>query len=140
MPRLDNAGKERAIGMLQLGATQGDVARRFRMARNTIWRLWNRHRTTDSTADRPRSGRPRVANNRQDRLVRLRHLRNRTENPSNTATSIPGLRRISRRTVQRRLAQAGLHARRTYRSPMLTQRHCQRRLRMGKTSFAMATG
>jgi hypothetical protein len=25
MPRLDNAGKERAIGMLQLGATQGDV-------------------------------------------------------------------------------------------------------------------
>ena len=72
MPRLDNAGKERAIGMLQLGATQGDVARRFRMARNTIWRLWNRHRTTDSTADRPRSDRPRVTNNRQYRLIRLR--------------------------------------------------------------------
>jgi hypothetical protein len=29
----DNASKERAIGMLQLGATQGDVARWFRAAR-----------------------------------------------------------------------------------------------------------
>jgi Mn-dependent DtxR family transcriptional regulator len=61
-------------------------------------------------------------------LIRLRHLRNRTENPSNTATSIPGLCRISQRTVQRRLAEAGLRARRPYRGPMLTQRHCQRRL------------
>ena len=61
-------------------------------------------------------------------MIRLRHLRNRTENPSNTATSIPGLRRISRRTVQRRLAEAGLRARRPYQSPMLTQRHCQCRL------------
>jgi hypothetical protein len=48
--------------------------------------------------------------------------------PSNTATCIPGLRRISRRTVQRRLAEAGLRARRPYRGPMLTQPHCQRRL------------
>ena len=128
MPRLDNASRERAIVMLQLGAMQGDVARRFRVVRNTIWRLWNRYRTTSSTADRPRSGRPRVTNNRQDRLIRLRHLRNRNENPSNTATSIPGLHRISRRTFQRRLAEAGLHARRLYRGPMLTQRHCQRRL------------
>ena len=120
MPRLDNASRQRAIGMLQLGATQGDVARLFRVARNTIWRLWNRYRTINATTDRPRSGRPRVTNNRQDRLIRLRHLRNRTENPSNTATSIPGLCRISRRTVQRRLAEAGLRARRPYRGPMLT--------------------
>jgi transposase len=46
MPRLDNASRETAIVMLQLGATQGDVARRFRVVRNTIWRLWNRYRTT----------------------------------------------------------------------------------------------
>ena len=124
MPRLDKASRERAIGMLQLGATQGDVARRFRTARNTIWRLWNRHRTTNSTIDRPRSGRPRVTNNRQDRLIRLHHLRNRTENPSNTATSIPGLHRISWRTAQRRLAEVELRARRLYRGPMLTQCHC----------------
>ena len=55
MPRWDNASKERAIGMLQLGTMQGDVARCFRAARNTIWRLWNRYRTTNSTADRHRS-------------------------------------------------------------------------------------
>ena len=60
MPRWDNASKERAIGMLQLGTMQGDVAKCFRAARNTIWRLWNRYRTTNSTADRHRSGRPRL--------------------------------------------------------------------------------
>jgi hypothetical protein len=132
--------------------------------------LWNRHRTTNSTADRPRSGRPRVANNRQDRLIRLRHLRNRTENPSNTATSIPtavdchklcasiccnsaphhytspAKTVVTKNTIvsktfttstidycppiyfQRRLAEAGLRARRPHQGPMLTQRHCQCRL------------
>ena len=126
--------------MLQLGATQGDVDRRFRVARNTIWRLWNMHITTKSTADRPRSGRPRVTNNRQDRLIRLRHLRYRTENPSNTATSIPGVRRISRRPVQRRLDEAGLRVRRPYRGPMLTQISLSTSFGMGKASFTMATG
>ena len=127
MPRLDIASRERAVGMIQLGATHGTVAQRCGVAKNTIWRLWNRFQTTNATADRPRSGRPRVTTQRQDRLIRLRHLRNRTENPLITAASIPGLRRISRRTVQRRLAAAGLRARRPYRGPMLTQRHCQRR-------------
>ena len=139
MLRLDNASREKTIGMLQLGATQGDVARRFIFARNTIWRLWNRYRTTNSTADRPRSGRPWVTNNRQDRLIRLRHLRNRTENPSNTATSIPGLHRISQRTVQRCLAEAGLRARRLSRSHVDTM-SLSMSFRMGKTLFAMATG
>ena len=31
MPRLDNASRERAIGMLQLGGNQGDVARRLEL-------------------------------------------------------------------------------------------------------------
>ena len=75
--------------MLQLGATQGDVARRFRAARNTIWRLWNRYRTTNSTADRHRSGRPRLT----DKTGSLDYVIYATE-PSNTATSIPGLRAL----------------------------------------------
>ena len=72
MPRWENTSRERAIGMLQLGATQGDVARRFRVARNTIWRLWNRNRTTNSTADRHRSGRPRLT--KTDKTVWLDYV------------------------------------------------------------------
>ena len=79
MPRLDNSSRDRAVGMLELGASQADVARRFGVSRMTISRLWRRFQTTNSTADRPRSGRPRVTTPRQDRMIRLRHLRNRTE-------------------------------------------------------------
>ena len=128
MPRLDNSTRERAIGMLQAGATQVDVARRYNVARITIYRLWQRYLTTNTTADRPRSGRPRVTTPRHDRFIRLCHLRNRFETPSHTASVIPGMRRISPRTVRRRLAEAGLCARRPYRGPMLTQRHRQQRL------------
>ena len=128
MPRLDNSTRERAIGMLQAGATQVDVARRYNVARITIYRLWQRYLTTNTTADRPRSGRPRVTTPRHDRFIRLCHLRNRFETPSHTASVIPGMRRISPRTVRRRLAEAGLRARRPYRGPMLTQRHRQQRL------------
>ena len=114
--------------MLQAGATQVDVARRYNVARITIYRLWQRYLTTNTTADRPRSGRPRVTTPRHDRFIRLCHLRNRFETPSHTASVIPGMRRISPRTVRRRLAEAGLRARRPYRGPMLTQRHRQQRL------------
>lgn len=128
MPRLSNVSRERAIGMLQNGATQAQVAASFNVARITISRLWNRFQTLNSTADRPRSGRPRVTTPRQDRLIQLRHARNRFEVPARTAGDIPGLRRISRRTVTRRLQEAGLRSRRPYRGPMLTPRHCRARL------------
>ena len=128
MPPLDNSSRDRVVGMLELGASQADIAQRFGVSRMTISRLWRRFQTTNSTADRPRSGRPRVTTPRQDHMIRLRHLRNRTENPANTAVGIPGLRRISRRTVQRRLFAAGLRARRPYKGPMLTARHCREQL------------
>ena len=73
-------------------------------------------------------------------LIRLRHLRKGTENPSNTATSIPGIRRISWGTTQRCLAEAGLHARRPYRGPMLTQHFLLRRVDGRRGSVTMWAG
>lgn len=140
MPRLDNASRERAIGMLQSGLTQSDVARHFNVARITIYRLWNRFQTFNATADRPRSGRPRITTARQDQVIRLRHLRDRFQTPQQTAANIPGLRRISHRTVSRRLAEAGLRARRPYRGPMLTQRHCQNRLNWARNHLRWRIG
>jgi hypothetical protein len=37
MLRLDNASRERTIGMLQLGATQGDVARRLDLRKKIVF-------------------------------------------------------------------------------------------------------
>ena len=90
MPRLDPATRNIAIGRLQAGESQNEVARTLNVNQSTISKLWNRFQQTGSTNDRQRSGRP-----GQDRYIRVFHLRNRTVVASTTADGIPGLQRIS---------------------------------------------
>ena len=106
MPRLDKVNRERAIGMLD-----AELSRRFGLHQTTINRLVGRLIRTQSTDDRPRSGRPRVTSYVQDRYIRLRHLRNRFANAVSIAADLPSRRRISSRTVLRRLAAFGIRQR-----------------------------
>lgn len=75
MPRLTRDERNQAIGMATGGMSFAQIALRMRVHRHTIARLMSRHRTTDSVADRPRSGRPRVTTPAQDRYIRTAHLR-----------------------------------------------------------------
>lgn len=127
MPRLTGIERERAVGMIDQGASHVDVARRFGCARITITRLMQRLRQTGQTSDRPRSGRPRVTTPREDRYIRVLHLRNRTVTATSTAATALG-HRISRQTVYRRLRQYGIRPRHPYRGPFLTPRHRHDRL------------
>lgn len=131
MPRLSEAERNRAVGMVQAGMHQNEVANRFGVSRLTISRLMSRLMATGSTNDRPRSGRPRETTARQDRQIRLGHLRNRFIPATVTANRIVGRRnyRISAQTVRNRLREAGLRSRRPVVGPMLTQRHRTARLR-----------
>lgn len=128
MPRLSKNDRERAIGMLQSGLYQTDVARRLGVHRTTIARLWSRFNTTGSTDDRPRLGQPRATTQRQDRYIRRLHLRERFQFATVTARTIPGRRRVSAQTIRNRLRAVGLRARRPFRGPTLTANHRQRRL------------
>ena len=119
MPPLRAAARENAIGRLQAGQRQADVAHALNVSQSTISRLWNRFRQSGSTADAPRSGRPRVTTPAQDRFIRLRHLRNRSCEPN---------QRISRQTVRNRIHEAGLRAYRPYQGNVLTRRHRQARM------------
>ena len=109
--------------MLDAGLSQVGVARRFGVHRTTINRLVGRLRRTQSTDDRPRSGRPRVTSHVQDRYIRLRNLQNRFASAVSIADDLPFRRRISIRTVLRRLDAAGIRPRRPYSGLHLTQRH-----------------
>ena len=62
MPRLTPEERERAIGMLQTGSSNREVATAFGCHRMTIVRLRRRLQQTGTTRDRPRSGRPPVTN------------------------------------------------------------------------------
>ena len=89
MPRLDKVNRERVIGILDAGLSQGEVARCFDVDSTTLNRLVGRLRTTRSTDDRPTTGRPRVTSHVQDRYIRLRSLRNRFANAVTIAGDLP---------------------------------------------------
>ena len=106
------------------------VANHFGVNVSTIERLVRRLRETGHLADRPRSGRPRVTSRRQDRTIRLAHLRNRHLTATKTALNTVGThnRQISPKTVGRRLREIGLRARRPYVGLPLTQARRLRRM------------
>ena len=58
MPRLSNLLKAQAIGQLQAGVPQKDVAARFGVSASTISRLRAKFLESGEVKDRPRSGRP----------------------------------------------------------------------------------
>lgn len=130
MVKLTPFQRARAHGMIEAGQSVTDVARYFGVSENTIRRNEVRYRQTDSFKDRPRSGRPRVTSGRQDRHIRLSHLRDRFLPAARTAATTIGThgRPISGNTTRRRLVEAGLSCRRPLKGPILTPRLRQRRL------------
>ena len=128
MPRLSKVDRECAIGMLQGGLKQTDVARRLGVHRTTIARLLSRFNTTGSTGDRPRPGQRRATTPRQDRYIRLLHLRQCFQFATVTARTLPGRHRVSAQTIRNRLRAVGLRARRPFTGPTLTVNHRQRHL------------
>ena len=130
MVRLTDVQRGRAIALLMQGQRQQQVANHFGVNVSTIERLVRCLRETGHLADRPRSGRPRVTSRRQDRTIRLAHLRNRHLTATETALNTVGThnRQISPKTVGSRLREIGLRARRPYVGLPLTQARRLRRM------------
>ena len=96
------------------GQRQQQVTRHFGVHISTIERLVRRLRETGRVADRPRSGRPRVTSQRQDRAIRLAICVIVTSRPRKTVVNMVGShnRRIHPKIVRNRLLKFGLQARR----------------------------
>ena len=137
MVKLTNMDRARAIGFLEAGWVQTDVAIHFGVSRLTISRLQARLRATGDVADRPRSGRPRVTTRRQDRYIEVQATRSRFVSAHQIQLNIqaaagPGNQRISTQTIRNRLHRAGLRARRPARRPLLTDVHKAARLQWAR--------
>jgi transposase len=124
------ADGNRAIGMLENCARQVDVALLFNVTQNVISRLYQRYRETGTVEERPRHGRPRATNNREDRLLVREARRNprahcnllRQELLHATGT------RITARTALNRIMESELRCRRPIRRVPLTPAHRGARL------------
>ena len=91
MARLRQNQRQASLRMLLGGQNQSAVARHFGVHKTTVSRLYRRLILTGTTNDRPRSGRPRVTAPRQDRFIRLSHVRDRFRTATETADQTPGL-------------------------------------------------
>ena len=109
MVRLTDVQRGRAIALLmqvqRQVQRQQQVANHFGVNVSTIERLARRLREIGHLADRPRSGRPRVTSRRQNRTIRLAHLRNRHLTATETTLNTVGThnRQISPKTIGSRL-------------------------------------
>ena len=126
MVRLSQLDRGRAIALILQGRSQQHCW----VHESTISRLVQRLRATGRLIDRPRSGRPRVTTQRQDRRIRRVHLRNRLRTAAETAREVIGThgRRVCPRTVRNRLREFYLRPRRPYVGPNVTPRRRQRRM------------
>ena len=130
--KLSDAEKWQAVGMVRAGMTQRQVAERHNVSHSVISRLMSRLNETGSVDERQRSGRPHKTTERENRLL----MRLSRQQPFSTANGLRGQWqtnvRISRRTVNRRLNNHRLRARRPVKRPLLTARHKQARLQWAR--------
>lgn len=132
MPRhvISEFDRVRIVTLVQEGVPQTEIANRLHVNQSDVSRIWNRYLETNSVSDRPRSGRPPVTNERQNRLITLSVRRNphiATPAIQREVQNATGMR-ISLATLRRRIFATGLRNRRPLRVPRLTPDQRARRL------------
>lgn len=123
----------RAVGMLEAGRSQREVAAAINSNQSVIRRLWQRYRLTGNTAER-HSGRYRKTTQRQDRFLQTIARRE----PTATARQLVERLRsehnvvVSTQTARRRLHETRLKSRRPLRFVALRRGNRARRLQWAR--------
>ena len=116
------------------GMSQRKIADKVSVSKGAVQRTLQRFKETGSFSARPRSGRPRVTIQREDRCIRTTSLRNRMA----TAGEIQALlnntweKPVSKKTVKRQLASSELNARLAVSKPLLRSQNKRKRLLWAK--------
>jgi transposase len=126
--RISEAQRWQIIGMHTTGMSFKAIGRQMGYHYTVVSRLVRKHTQTNNVKDLPRSGRPRVTSDRDDRaLQRLVRRMPFATSPVLKQHWLPN-RRLSTRTVRNRLKSAGLKSRRVIKRPLLADRHRRTRL------------
>ncbi|GFS47447.1 transposable element Tcb2 transposase [Trichonephila clavipes] len=123
--RLTDSEAWRAVGRLEGGQTQVEVAQAIGVSQSVISRIWNRFLETESAGRRPGQGRRRATTPNEDRYFVLTARRHGNMNATllqqhlRSATGTT----VSTQTVRNRLHGVGLYARRPMVCVRLRSRH-----------------
>lgn len=83
-----------AVALLQAGLGQREVARRLRISRSSVQRVYRRYLETGAFDRRPGTGRPRATSAADDRYIQLSVLRNRRLNAVQVQRSLRDERQV----------------------------------------------
>ena len=124
--RISEAQRWQIIGMHTTRMSFKAIGRQMGYHYTVINRLVRKHTQTNNVKDLPRSGRTRVASDRDDRAFLVRWM----PFPTTPVLKQHWLtnRRLSRRTVRNHLKSAGLKSRRVIKRSLLADRHRRSRL------------
>ena len=102
----------RAVGMLEAGHSQRQVAGQFNVTQSVISRLQNRYNQTGTVQERQRSGRPRCTTAREDRYLCLIARRQKFQSAvrHNADFTQAAGRRVSIQTIRNRFHASNLRA------------------------------
>ena len=126
--RISEAQRWQIIGMHSTGMSCKAIGRQMGYHYIVVSRLVRKHIQTNNVKDLPRSGRPRVTSDRDDRaLQRLIRRMPFATSPVLEQHWLPN-RRLSTRTIRNRLKSAGLKSKRVIKRPLLLDRHRWTRL------------
>lgn len=123
--RLSNIDRGRALAWLHEGVGVREVGRRLAVSHSVIIRLRDRVAATGTTQERRGRGRHRCTTRRQDRLIVLTALRNRTRTARRIRQHVvnPGNVGISDQTIRNRLRESGIISGRPVVRVPLTRAH-----------------
>ena len=126
--RISEAQRWQIIGMHTTGMSFKAIGRQMGYHYAVVSRLVRKHTHPNNMKDLPRSGRPRVTSDRDDRA--LHRLLRRMPFATSLVLKQHWLpnRRLSTRTARNRLKSAGLKSRRVIKHPLLEDRHRRTRL------------
>lgn len=127
---LDPSDVAKAVALAEDGRSIRYISNALGYSRSAIHRALVRYRETNSFTRRPGSGRKRATTVHDDRFLRLSALRNRHLTAVSHKISLQRTRnvQVSVSTVQRRLHEANLHAKRPLKGPELEVHHRRTRL------------
>ena len=114
--KLSDDERPRALGRMEAGIHPQDVANQLNIHRSTIIPLRDSHRATGTVSDRPRSGRPKVTTQHEDRYIAVTVARRHFLDGPSLERMLrqqqgPGARCISVQTVRNRVRASGFISR-----------------------------